>query len=618
MTKNVYDYHLGIYSKLIRGGSPDGPIKPGVEAKMIGHTLDFPSAFHVLCTTSFTFPSDPPVTKIDARRMPGGAFVYVPVMHDGKLLSAFSRIEARPERGKGQGGRKFTHCATLIVRDKWEPGLISWAARMLFSKQYSEQADRDICWGEGIYEKNEHRTALKPPELSRYSLVGDQRNNPFFPQIDDMGTVSRIRLAAPDANDDQGPDHIDMADWWAGQLEKSGATGQGGFAVTGRFLSFACGISDDISGPNGGFYLSIDSRQSNEIGRETPLGFNDAHPPFVGKPETDTRELIPAWRQLGPFNAKADEKKVLYLNEENYWSDQQGAILSKVVDETPPEAPTQEAAAPVVDDPQAAPAPVAAPVAAPTVAELTELERLYDQPLEVTTAPVSDGRYKPVTMSDISWPRMMKHLDHPTEEVNPISRDAFDQIGHAFSQLYRRLDLIDAAPFDVYPSHDTLDRETVASFRRLLEFVVDFAASGEDPNDLRGHLDRLFAHPSLPGIGVWTDDETSLTRYLFIQFAHRVGAERILNSVDEIARRERSLAGYQSRREQRNIQVGIPDTGRVTAFFEWLLHIEPFEAQDRTYDEMYAVWWHNGLEPYFLELYAGSDELFGQKQQLED
>ena len=120
-----YQYHLAIYSKLIRGHSPDGPVRPGGEARLVGSTPELPEYYARLCTPTTFFPETPPITRIDLGLLPGGAFVYAPFYHPKhKHFGIFARIEARPEKGIGKGGRSFTHSAYLIVRERWEPSLI--------------------------------------------------------------------------------------------------------------------------------------------------------------------------------------------------------------------------------------------------------------------------------------------------------------------------------------------------------------------------------------------------------------------------------------------------------------------------------------------------------------
>lgn len=649
-----YSYHLGIYSKLIRGRTSSGPIKPGVEAKLVGATRDFPDKYEQLCTTSLFFPENPPVTKMDARCMEGGAFVYAPVFLGGEHLSVFGRIEARPERGKGQGGRKFVHSATLIVRDKWEPGLIKWAARMLFTDQYGEH-----CWGDAIYEAQEGRMSLAPPPLSRYSFPDEPRKERNLKGLDDLAEISRIRLPAPDRENDseQVPGQVDVADWLAEELEHSGFGDADGtsFAVQGRFLSFACGISDDINGPgNGGFFISLDTRKTEVIVKEAPLAFNDMRPPFYAAPNSGLRNpIIPPWRHLRPFDSKRDKPSSDTLSfEKNYWPDQlldfqvshrnDAGNAEEVTTATSVPAVAEQADLPQHDAPRQLDNR-AAFMEEPGffdqfVADANEElhsdaqntlasypDAIEPEPIEIDgpdhitpseTAPYHDeAPYDDHSYNDeIDWPILLKYEELPSNLIYPVSREMLDEIGRGFSQLCKRLALIEEQPFDFYPSDDPIDRIIIGKFRQLIELLVDFSAAGRDPNTLRGDLEQLFKHPSLPGIGVQTEDGSSLLRQLFIWYVTNVGEENLLAGVDEMGRRERNLAAYQSKRDGRNIQVDIPNIDAVRRFLSWLKDAAIFNPVDPVYNEMRATWWELALMDYFVELHASSRELFGQKE----
>ena len=628
-----YRYHLGIYSKLIRGNTPDGPIKPGVEAKLIGHTVGFPEKYQQLCTTSLFFPENPPITKIDARCMKGGAFVYAPVFLEDKHLSVFSRIEARPERGKGQGGRKFTHCAALIVEDKWEPGLIQWAARMLFTKQYGGQ-----CWGDAIYENKTDSKALDTPPLSRGSLPNSDYNYKYrnLKGLEDLAQISKIGLPAPALEEDRDevPGQVDVADWLAVEMEDSGGeTNQPGFAVQGRFLSFASGTSDDINGPgDGGFFISLDTRKQEDIAMNAPLSFNDAEPPYYVKSNIDTKSaFIVPWRRLKGYDQRLHGRVPNTLSTDNFWPDQ----ISDIPTQSDP-IPTR-----VRPEPEMHRMDVGAPQGQVVVSEgyrdlvegvrkeigeqggfqeaspTQEYQPSVAEPVRASPiAPIvaENARRAPQFKYDFEWPKLLKYKDHPAHDIYPVSRDMFEEIAWLFDQLCKRLSLIDEAPFDQYPSNEKIDGFLALSFRQLLELVIDFSASGSDPNALREDLVMLFSHASLPGIGVDTSRGSSLLRQMFVIVLDKVGHAELVSTVSEIARRERKLADYYSAREGQKIQVDVPNEGDVSRFFNWLLEPVEFDADDPVFEEMQDVWWDAGLSQYFEDLEPISKDFFFEEQ----
>ena len=74
MGNDRYQYHLATFSKLLRGRNPQGPIKPGTEARLIAKSVNFPADLEVLCDPNLFFVDKPAVMGIDSRRLSGGAF----------------------------------------------------------------------------------------------------------------------------------------------------------------------------------------------------------------------------------------------------------------------------------------------------------------------------------------------------------------------------------------------------------------------------------------------------------------------------------------------------------------------------------------------------------------
>ena len=644
-----YRYHLGVYSKLIRGHTPDGPIRPGVEAKLVAHTRDFPENFQQLCTTSLFFPEDPPITKIDARCMTGGAFVYAPVYLDGKHLSVFSRIEARAERGKGQGGRKFTHCATLIIEDKWEPALIRWAARMLFTSQYGER-----CWGEAIYENQQDRKALPVPDLTRYSFPDEEQNERQLKDLDDLVHISRIGLPTPSIEGDSPdtPGQVDVADWLANELEEAvfpdSERIENSFAVQGRFLSFASGISHEINGPgDGGFFISLDTRQHDEIVKEAPLAFNDLQPPSYPRPLNQTRSAaIVPWRHLKPEGQIRHRHGPNTITQENFWPEQLPPQYAHQPTAETTRQPVQQAVDPVQrqsdavssNEPEEIEAylqdfaadagrheNIFAPSASeqPTSMHEGRSEFVAQEPSEPANVGLSidvirsavqpvleQDRAAEMSIDDIEWPSLLKYKDYPFEAIYPVSRERFDHIALCFRQIYKRMAVIDDAPFDVYPSHPETDRLLANSFRELLELLLDFAASGTDPNILRDDLTELFHHPSLPKLGIVTDNGASILHTIFVLFLDAEDTSKLAHIVNEIARRERSLADYFSSREHQKIEVDVPNMVAVKQFFTWLKQAVELDENNPLCSRMIPVWWDRGLKTYFATVERVSPEFF--------
>ncbi|WP_299369799.1 hypothetical protein [uncultured Tateyamaria sp.] len=636
-----YKYHLGIYSKLLRGKGPDGPIKPGVEARLVASTEDFPERYQQLCTTSLFFPENPPVTKIDARRMKGGAFVFAPVYLKGEHLSVFSRIEARPERGKGQGGRRFTHCAALIVKDKWEPALIRWAARMLFTTQYG-----DRCWGLPVSEKQEDRNRLNCPDLRRADLPAEGFKDRGLKSLDDIVSISRVRLPCPSVEGDsvEAPGQVDVADWLADELETSGFSDGvrdgSAFATQGRFLSFASGVSDDITGPaGGGFFISLDTRATEEIAHGTPLGFDDTRPVWFPPPvQSDLAPIIPEWRHIKTFDQALHARRPNTLTADNYWPEHLPEEFANSVEvEGEQDASNASTVQAYVEEDDFVKVPITGKIEKPNTAHAEPVSDSDDGVDEIvldleghdlaeagfgamygiqssgrSAASPPEAAQALYKLDTIQWPTLLKYRDLPQGETPPVSREKLREIALGFFQLDARLRLIMEPPFDHYPRSDVADRIIVGSFRDLLELIIDFAAAGRDPNQLRDELDRMFTHDPLPYLGVYTDNGGSMYRTMFRNYIEEVGVDRLIGEIHDIARRERNLAKYLSSREGRNIQLDVPNDELINEFFVWLNGFESYQQRDAKLHNPQAIWWDYGLGEFFSELYASTDELFGK------
>lgn len=627
---DVYDYHLAIYSKLIRGHNPDGPVRPGVEARLVGSTPTLPDQYQDLCTTSLFFPENPPVTQIDPRIMQGGAFVYIPVFLRGEHLGVFARIEARPERGKGKGGRSFTHSAILIVREKWEPGLITWAARMLFSTDYGGRN-----WGLPIYEHQEQPRYLSPPVLGRGNWSQSVRKTSLLPAVN-LSESSRVRLAHPRAHPDEGRqlNQLDFADWLVSRLDDSD------HATQGRFLSFASGISKDIKGPGeSGFFIALDTRDRDDVGTGYPLGFRDPNPAaFIFSKDRVNRPSdvhIPNWRTMKSRSAKESRLRDDTITDRNFWPEQ----IAMARAETPRQPAAEDTAdlelefrqtsrtlSPAADirsvpQPRHEPAGISE---AETVVEGRSAQDIRDTETDrnvvsiVGSAPretageIDEDHEVPYhnewEEDPIEWPHLLKYEDHPDEYIHPVSRDMLDWCKQAFGQLVARLELIADAPFDQFPDDDHANRIIVNAFGELFEFIVNFSAAGRDPNELRDDIKILFRHAELTNLGIGEGAMNGVICHMLRYILQIIDVNEIMHEVDRINRRERELAKYNQFSRGVQIRIDIPNEAAIRNFFGWLSDHQLNIVDPVKYNIGTEAWWTHGLKPYFVEQVAKLQE----------
>ncbi|MEM9756336.1 MAG: hypothetical protein AAF914_10095, partial [Pseudomonadota bacterium] len=269
-----YTYHLGVYSKLTRGWDSSGPIHRGAEAKIISRSADLDKVLYPLCAPQNLFLDAPSLLDMDARILPGGAFVYRPFMTErGKHYSVFARIEARSEEGDGMAGRRFTHCATLIVEDKWDPELLPWAARMLFREP---DPHRDgFAWGAPVSDKYEDRMERPIPDLPRDALeIGPEVLAPDHWPIARLASGEYRMRASLSEIDPSGHDQVPLAASIAKVLR------DWGLSIHGRWLSVAIGISGKAVAPGPDFAFRIDNRREAEA-HGVALNYGDAEQPVV-------------------------------------------------------------------------------------------------------------------------------------------------------------------------------------------------------------------------------------------------------------------------------------------------------------------------------------------------
>lgn len=334
----IYDYHLAVYSKLLRGRTSKGPITQGAEARIISHDKNFRDELQRLVDPQSFFKETPSLMSMDARQMPGGVFLYRPFMKgDGSHYSVFGRLQARSEKGADTPGRNFTHFAALIVEDKWEPGLISWAARCLFEIEYDDDGQKltphrtDKEWyglGEPVSEFLETRKSRTIPRLFRENLqvhTDAPHHVPGWPLRRLDGTRYQLRDALPDSSDDPAP-QIAFADALAANLV------EWDLAVHGRWLPFVFGCSHSVDVSGAGYAIRLDDGEPRQ---PVELRWCDSNPPLV-KPRVraDARETVQSiypidGLSLHPARGSASSHDKPRLSSANFWPDQyHGSVLS--------------------------------------------------------------------------------------------------------------------------------------------------------------------------------------------------------------------------------------------------------------------------------------------------
>lgn len=282
MERERYDYHLGVFSKLLRGWKSTNPIKPGTEARIVSRSRNWGpggneggNQLDLLCDPVSYFDGSPEVLSMDARLLRGGTFLYRPfVRGDGsRHHSVFARIEARSEGGEGQPGRRYTHCAALIVDDHWEPGLIPWAATMLFDPDWSDE--EGFAYGAPIPENHKTRFERALPDLCRDALSEFEGPSELsdWPLGMRSGDGLTLQAALPDTADLAHP-QLALARRLATVLRERD------LAVHGRWLSFAFGIASNVDGPGVGYTIRLDDRSPDDPPRGVQIPFSDSDPPL--------------------------------------------------------------------------------------------------------------------------------------------------------------------------------------------------------------------------------------------------------------------------------------------------------------------------------------------------
>jgi len=192
-------FHFGLFSKLIRGNTPYGPVVQGAGNRLVAHTADMSRGDQARCDPEAFFSGHPLAQSIDLGTYQGGAFFYRPDRDARGALSLFVRAEARSERGERVPGRRYLHIAVLIVEAPWSPVLMRWAVRLLFAAYPEIQLDHPAaprCWGDPIWELFQSAYALRthPIVLSSSALFrvpNDERGA-------QVRTIDRVAAACED------------------------------------------------------------------------------------------------------------------------------------------------------------------------------------------------------------------------------------------------------------------------------------------------------------------------------------------------------------------------------------------------------------------------------------
>ena len=554
MSKSAYAYHLAIYSKLVRGSNPDGPIKQGVEARINHRSEGFPAHLVELCNPGAFFRDAPMVTSIDPRLTQGGTFSYRPTYVKGRHYGMFARIEARSEEGSARAGRRFTHCAVLFVEDRWEPGLIPWAAQMLFTTRHA-----NCCWGGAVTERDDLRQSLHMPDISHPLDTG--RPGPGG-RLLDLGVTDaeRFRVRGPMPDTKGTMPYCDMGHEIATFLQDSD------LKVQGRWLSFALGVGATVEGHGRGYFFRADHRPSEAtLPAPVTLNFSDSTPPVVtGEFANDifnSSGALVDWSTLAQPNSRGVQRKT-FFEPRNLWPDQECNLVPRLELSSPvggiaenaqgfPEAEAltldpSEAAIVKMMTSQDGRSPTARQSAAtPPPAQRDRLRSLFVATVEPPDEPIPF--------------EVPLYLDKRTETTGAIFTmdDVFDAnrlaaIRPALEQMLSRIKILDpAAGFGTF--HPTPDDERfIGAFADLASYVIAFGALG-DLALISQTVQELLEHGPVRVMGI---AEGGLLEEVFYSLMARFGEPAWLDWADR-----------QQRKEQ-NLRIHLVKIGKIDARYE--------------------------------------------------
>ena len=542
-----YTYHVAIYSKLIAGYDPMGPIKRGSEARVNGMTADFPVALFRHCEPTNYFASEPLITNIDPQIIAGGAFVYAPIKVEGTHYSVFARMQARSEGGEGKPGRKYTHCALIFVQDKWEPGLIQWAAEMLFTTRHENR-----CWGNPVAEFQEDREKLMVPPLKMGISVDLPDGGALA--CDDT-TVPPLTLRGRLQNALKGTDDV-VHPYVSLGAQLGEVFCNYDCMVAGRWFSIGMGIGANAKGAGKkGFFVHLDMREQDGLSDVTLPGFDDfnAAKIFVPISAAGQSPMID-WAELHGPNRTGDRYE--FLLSDDMLSDLQLKYIyeSRMEDTLVPQAaePGQELAEASADF------------------QHGQHDRHH-------------GAAMPFALRDpIHWPEL--HIAAPAylSEQSDAEYDdtAYDRvfdpyriglIRPALHQIVMRCQILDSdagyGRLDLTPDYDRL-KEGV---RALVEFTCSYMVLA-NPDDLREIMEDLLTHPPIDSLGLPHASRGGLLQHLYTRVIEEIGSSKIADWMDDKYRYESRRAPDLRRKGLLAGSYNVHKTERrqVAAFFDWL------------------------------------------------
>lgn len=277
-----YNLHLYVYGKLIQGHNPRGPIKLGADHRMTGRSAGLPQDLQAFCAPERFFRGWQGPGSVDARLHPGGCMVYRPVYRNRHHYGLFARIQGRSEAGENMPGRSYTHCAVVVVEDRWEPWLVPSVARLLFDEE------GDGCLGLPNYEGQRDRLDLHIEPLSRAVVKEAAATASAHPLVSLSKTLA-LRLSEADLN------------------------------LHGRWLPFALGVKAGAAPATGRFWACNSDRTGPADIEFEPPEFTDSRPPVLDAMSLVEGEIDASRMPKNGYNTK----NRMPWTAANSWPDQQ-------------------------------------------------------------------------------------------------------------------------------------------------------------------------------------------------------------------------------------------------------------------------------------------------------
>lgn len=278
----LYNLHLYVYGKLIQGHNPRGPIKLGADHRMTGRSSGLPQELQAYCAPERFFRGWQGPGSVDARMHPGGCLVYRPVYRNRHHYGLFARIQGRSEAGENMPGRAYTHCAVVVVEDRWEPWLIPCIAGLLFDEE------RENCLGLPNFEGQRDRLDMHIDPLPRAMVKEAAATASSHPMVK-LGQTLALRLAEAD------------------------------LGLHGRWLPFALGVKSAAAPATGRFHaVNSDKTGASEIEFEPPE-FTDSRPPVLDALSLVEGEIDASRLPRNGYNTR----NRMPWTQANSWPDQQ-------------------------------------------------------------------------------------------------------------------------------------------------------------------------------------------------------------------------------------------------------------------------------------------------------